>query len=384
MRFALLSHDEHTLAIAEALRILGHEASHIWDAEPLRARLSQLFPRAVWLRDWTLILEAPGIDATIVACGMDPEIRIEQLKRIAQLGGAALVSHPLRPSVLDYFELEMIAAETKAKLVPFCPWRWRPGTSQLREWIADAESSPVGRCEQLVIERAAGERDDANVERSFARDVDLALSLVGDLNSISAMCPRWETIGLANLGVQMTGPAGILVRWSIERPETTAGLRVSLLGPEGKATLMLPDDATADATLQLPSGASTSDELTGDRSTEGALEAFVAALEGEPAWPDWHTAARGLELADSIELSLRKGKTIPLYNTVPSEQGTFKGVMAAAGCFVLFASLGLLLLALVLARFGVPHADKLPYAVAALLLIFLALQTLRFVFPRSP
>jgi len=383
MRFALLGHDEHTLPIAEALHRLGHDVSHIWDAEPCRARLGQLFPRAVRLRDWTVLLESPGIDATVVACGMDPEMRVEQLKRIAQLGGAALVSHPVRQAVLDYFELEMIAAETKAKLVPFCPWRWKPGMHLLREWIADMERSPVGRCEQLVIERAAGERDDANVERYFARDVDLALSLVGDLNSISAMCPRWETIGLANLGVQMTGPAGILVRWSIEPPEISVGLRVSLLGPEGKATLTLPDDATADATLQLPAGATANDELADDRSTEATLEAFVAALRGEPAWPDWHAAARGLELADSIELSLRKGKTIPLYNTVPSEQGTFKGVMAAAGCFMLFASLGLLLLALVLARFGVPHADKLPYAVAALLIIFLALQTLRFVFPRS-
>lgn len=379
MRFALLGHDEHTLSIAEAIRRLGHDVSHVWDAEPLRTRLSQLFPRAAWLSDWTVVLEATGIDATVVACGMDPEVRVEQLKRIAQLGSPALVSHPLHPSVLTFFELEMICAETKARLVPYCSWRWRPGVRQLADWIADGENSPVGQCDQVVIERAAADRGDEAVMRHFARDVDLAMSLVGDLNSLSAMCPRWETIGLANLGVQMSGPANILIRWSIGPLESVEGLKLSLLGPQGKATLTLPDDGAA-GELQTP-GQQVS--LPEDRSTDAAVEAFVDAVQGEVAWPDWHAAARGMELADSIELSLRKGKTIPLYNTQPTEHGTFKGIMAAGGCFLLFASLGLFMLGLLLARFGVPHADKLPYGVAALLIGFLALQTLRFVFPRS-
>ena len=47
------------------------------------------------------------------------------------------------------------------------------------------------------------------------------------------------------------------------------------------------------------------------------------------------------------------------------------------------ASLGLVLLGLLLARFGVRHAEKIPLAVAGLLIAFLLLQSLRFVFPRG-
>ncbi len=384
MRFALLGHDEHSAELIAALVRSGQEVTCIWDAEPHRGRLAQAFPNARWLSSWTTLLESPEIDATIVARGMDEEIRLEQLRLLAQLGSSALVSHPIHRSVLAYFELEMICAETKARLVPYCPWRYRPGVQRLAEWIAEPEDSPVVRCEQLVIERSSTSRDSSTVMTAFVRDVDLAMSLVGDLNSLSAMCPRWETIGLANLGVQMTGPAGILVRWSIGPVETVAGLRISLLGPNGKVTLTLPDDASP-AELQYPVENESRREVLGnDASCEAALRAFVANIPGDRTAPDWHLAARGMELADSIELSLRKGKTIALYNTAPSEQGTFKGVMAAAGCLMLFASLGLILLGLLLARLGVPHADKLPYGVAVLLIAFLLLQSLRFVFPRSP
>jgi hypothetical protein len=379
MQFALLGHDEQTPELIEAAHRAGHEIGVVWDAEPLRPRLNQLFPRAIWPSDWMTFLDFPAVDALIVARGMDDEARAESLRRVAQTGGRALVSHPVNASVLVYFELEMICAETKAQLVPYCPWRWRAGVEQLADWIADADESPVGRCEQLLIERASAKRDAASVNAAFGRDVDLALRLVGDLNSLSAMAPGWEAGTLGNLGVQMTGPLGVSVRWSIGPVESAAGLRVSILGPDGKATLTLPDDGTVGELVIHASGRAEKTPLDDVDACAAALDAFVDEADN---CPDWHAAARGMELADSIEISLRKGKTIPLYNTAPSEQGTFKGIMAAAGCFLLCASLGLFVLGLLLARFGVPHADKIPLAVAGLLIVFLLLQSLRFAFPR--
>lgn len=380
MRFALLGHDPWTPEWIEAVRRGGHEISCIWDAEPLRRRLHEVFPRAAWPADWESFLDFPAVDALLVARGSDDEARAETLRRVAQTGGRALISHPIHASVLIYFELEMICAETKARLVPYCPWRWRAGVAQLSKWIAGVEASPIGRCEQLVLERTSPSREARSVTDEFACDVDLALRLVGDLNSLSAMAPGWEQGQLGNLGVQMTGPAGISVRWSIGPVETVGGLRVSVLGPDGKAALTLPDSGQAGELLVHLGGQTSAIALETTDASERALAAFVSDA---PDCPDWHAAARGMELADSIELSLRKGRTIPLYNTAPSEQGTFKGIMAAAGCFVLVAGLGLILLGLLLARLGVPHANKIPLAVAALLIVFLLLQLLRFAFPRS-
>jgi len=380
MRFALLGYDEWTPGLIEAAHGAGHEITCVWDAEPLRARLNQLFPRAAWPSDWVSFLDFPTVDAVLVARGMDDEARADSLRRVAQTAGGALVSHPLHASVLIYFELEMICAETKARLVPFCPWRWRPGVEEIAAWISDASRSPIGRCEQLVMERTSPLRDTRRVTDAFVRDVDLALRLVGDLNSLSAMAPGWEQGQLGNLGVQMTGPAGISVRWSIGPAERSNGLRLTLIGLDGKATLTLPDDGSPGDLNHSVGGRTESVALEAIDAASLALTAFV---EGAADGPDWHVAARGMELADSIELSLRKGKTIPLYNTAPSEQGTFKGVMAAAGCLLLFVALGSVLLGLLLARFGVPHAEKLPIAVAGLLIVFLLMQSLRFAFPRS-
>lgn len=383
MRFALLGHDEFTAEIAEALRQSGHEVTSIWDAEPLRGKLTQLFPRARWLASWSTLLESPEVDVTVVARGMDDEARADQLRRLAQTGATTLVSHPLHPSVLIYFELEMICAESKARLVPYCPWRWQPGVERLAEWIADDEESPVGACEQLVIERAAAARDTESVTRLFVRDVDLAMRLVGDLNSLSAMAPGWETGGLGNLGVQMTGPAGISVRWSISPVESAPGVRVSVIGADGKATLTIPDSSQSTELQVRAGGQSQSEKFATDDLASDALRDLVD-LEGEPSVsPNWHLAARGMELADSIEISLRKGKTIPLYNTAPSEQGTFKGIMAAAGCFLLFASLAMVMIGVLLGQFGFRIANKIPFAIAAILIAFLLLQSLRFAFPRS-
>lgn len=380
MRFALLGYDEWTPALVEAAHRAGHEITCVWDAEPLRARLNQLYPRAAWPSDWVSFLDFPTVDAVLVARGMDDEARADSLRRVAQTAGAALVSHPLHASVLIYFELEMICAETKARLMPFCPWRWRAGVAQIAEWISDANSSPIGRCEQLLMERTSPLRDTRRVTDAFVRDVDLALHVVGDLNSLSAMAPGWEQGQLGNLGVQMTGPAGISVRWSIGPVEATAGLRITLVGPNGKAALTLPDDG---ATGELTTNGSGGTERVALETVDAVAQALAAFVDAASDAPDWHVAARGMELADSIEISLRKGKTIPLYNTSPSEQGTFKGVMAAAGCLLLFVALGSVLLGLLLARFGVPHAEKLPIAVAGLLIVFLLMQSLRFAFPRS-
>ncbi len=160
-------------------------------------------------------------------------------------------------------------------------------------------------------------------------------------------------------------------------------MRLTYIGAAGKATLTVPDDGSPGELFVQVQGESRPEPLGATNAIDAALADLLRKVGSDVHSPTWKTAARGMELADSIELSLRKGKTIPLYNTAPSEQGTFKGVMAAMGCFLMFASLGLVLLGLLLARFGVPYADKIPIAVAALLIVFLSLQTLRFVFPRS-
>ena len=96
----------------------------------------------------------------------------------------------------------------------------------------------------------------------------------------------------------------------------------------------------------------------------------------------WEHACRGVELADTIEMSSRRGKTIQLFHEEHSEASTFKSVMAAGGCLSILAILALIPFIAVADRVFVGLGTRLgmrnlPWiAVAAVLLLFLLAQAL--------
>jgi hypothetical protein len=73
------------------------------------------------------------------------------------------------------------------------------------------------------------------------------------------------------------------------------------------------------------------------------LELFSCALDdvGQRQKLDdlWENACRANEIADSVEISLKKRRAIELYDEEISEHSTFKVVMAAGGCLILLGIL---------------------------------------------
>jgi hypothetical protein len=88
-----------------------------------------------------------------------------------------------------------------------------------------------------------------------------------------------------------------------------------------------------------------------------------------------------MELADAVEHSLQRGRTIELHYDTPSEHSTFKGIMSGVGCLLLIVGLVVLVIATTAVNAGVPLADYWPYLLLAVLVAFLLLQSLRLVFP---
>jgi hypothetical protein len=121
------------------------------------------------------------------------------------------------------------------------------------------------------------------------------------------------------------------------------------------------------------------------------LANLESAVAGEAFSPTWLDAARAADAADMVEVSLRRSRTIDLYNETYSEQGTFKGVMGIAGCGLILLALFTLLGAAIgqkTARFlgwdGVAAAfGHWHYALLAVLVAFLLLQLLRFAVPAA-
>ena len=95
-----------------------------------------------------------------------------------------------------------------------------------------------------------------------------------------------------------------------------------------------------------------------------------------------------MEIAEAAAESLRRRRTIEIHQQDRSEQQTFKGVMAAGGCLLLLGVLAMLPVTVLMDGFGATVRDNpwwrlWPVCLLSPIVLFLALQILWRVFPRS-
>src|SRR5262249_16458675 len=92
-----------------------------------------------------------------------------------------------------------------------------------------------------------------------------------------------------------------------------------------------------------------------------------------PVYPSWQDEIRILEIEDAARRSISHHRTVSLEFPEATEEAGFKGTMTLVGCGLLWS----LILLLVLSRW-VPW---LGWIVIPLIIVFLALQLLRWVVP---
>ncbi len=367
LRIALLGIDGTTACVVRAIlqskrfELVGAcEAEDCSDhaaAEMFRPFLGRLR----LLDAWESLLDTEQIDAVVVARAADEDRRAEQLRKLIQAGTPLLASHPVFDSMLVYYELDMIRRETDCTVLPYLPLRHHPALQQLAEIARQGVGSPIGKVEQIVVQRCITQPTKVGVVSQFARDVDLIRSIVGDLTRLGGMAGAGPDGGYSGLGLQMSGPSGVVARWSVDPIESAEGASVSLLGAGGKAVVSISaDDApwTLDLTV---TGSTSRQEFPGWDPAATALDQFEAAIEGRLATPDWVDASRSVELAETIDRSLKKSRTIELYYEDYTEEGTFKGTMTSLGCGLLLLGMFLLAVVGIAEQMGVPFLRGWPY-----------------------
>lgn len=382
MKLALLGDDDETLQAARAVAVSG-EIALVWICDcrdDAAAELLRFAPTAKRTDDWESLVSGQIVDAVLVGRADDQERRADQLRKLVQAGVAAVVVHPAVDSMLVYYELEMIREQAAGRLVPLLTARKLPAVEHALELLSDASDLAIGPVEQLSLEREMADRSQTAVRRQLARDVDLVQVFAGELNQVSALAPAEGERAYANLSVQWAGPAGAVARWSVGPVMQRSGGRLSLVGRAGKLVIEMPDQGDWTVT-QWRQGTESSRGFAATDAELAMLRQIREVNGPTPAMPSWVEAARTLELADAVERSLAKGRTITLYDEDYSEQHTFKGKMAAAGCSLLMVSLALLLCGAAAAQMGLPLAGYTPWLIAFLLGAFLLLQTLGLVFP---
>jgi predicted dehydrogenase len=399
MRLALLGVDDEMLAVAAAAIRAEHKIILV-DVTASRAKeAAALAPSARLIDDADAMLDNQSVDAVLVSADQ-PAARIDQLRRLIQVGMPVFVSHPISLSMLDCYELDMIRAETSSVVFAYLPARWHPAAVKLGGLIDGEPSSPIGAVEQIVCERFLADRSRGAVLKQFARDADLLQYLAGDATKLHALGSSMAAAGAnpyANLTVQLTTAEGLVARWSVAPVETASGARISLVGSAGKAILWMPD---ADEPWQLElrtlkenSAIEYPDWNAAAEALENLSLALEHELEHEETDSNWPEAARTVELAETIDRSLAKGRTIDLHNEQFSEVGTFKGTMASVGCALLIVGLIVVLAVAVLRAIAVQagwnwlaaQLDAWPYLLLAVCGLYLLLQLLVFIGrPREP
>jgi hypothetical protein len=380
MNFALLGSDYESISLATAAVAQGHRI--VWCGDTAWARGQYELP---WLpaedqaERWEVLLDDNYCDAVIVGRGdTPPALRGEQTSLLAKNSIALLATFPLVDSVLTYYEIDMAQQESGALVRHFNPAvQQQPIVEQCGQWIL-AGHPQLGAIEQLVWERPLADRSREQVLWHFARDVQLLSQVAGRLNRLGALGSPDEQATYAGLSVQMLGQQKLPVRWSVGPVDGAEQPRLSLIAEQGKFSVQFDDSGRVVQTELNHAGQKETAKLEPVDPAALAVTGLVEALENRDVnRSTWSDALRAMELTDTIEISLRRGRMIDVHPQQLTEELSFRGMMSAVGCGVLLILPPLLLLLGWLGDLlGLPVARYWSHGLLALLAVFLLVQLL--------
>ncbi|MEM9352096.1 MAG: hypothetical protein AAGA92_03705, partial [Planctomycetota bacterium] len=300
-----------------------------------------------------------------------------QAAQLAKNGVPLLACFPLVDEVLTHHEIDMARADGRAPLQTFNPILENPAAIELcRGWIRDGHPE-LGAIELVTFERSLDEKAPEVVVRHFARDSQLLEAVANPVNRLSAHGADEAGSNYHALSVQLVGKANLPVRWSVVPREGGAEARLTLVGERGRAAVEFDAEGRAVQLVQ-PSG-TTALEAPARDAASAAIARFAAAIQAPHSGDasNWPEAVHAMELADTIEISLRRGRMIEVHDQQLSEDLAFRGTMSALGCGVLLLLPPVLVLVgWVMGLVGLPVARYWPHVLLVLLALFLSLQAI--------
>jgi myo-inositol 2-dehydrogenase/D-chiro-inositol 1-dehydrogenase len=217
----------------------------------------------------------------------------------------------------------------------------------------------------------------------FPRAVDVVRALLGEVEALTATGDPPGAEPSLELVVQLR--AALARRAEVRVwPGTELLWRVSLLGDE--ASLTLECDPLFEQPARLIKRGTASSEQRDSLESWNPHDAIFAVLAASAARrarpevpsPNLHDATRAMELSEATARSLRRGRTVDMYYEAITEEANFKSVMTSTGCVILLVALAILPLALAGPALGWSWTIFIAYLIPPVLVIFVAMQVLRF------
>lgn len=347
------------LVEADQFQIVGW-----FDSEACHSQLRELFPSGRLIRDQEDFERAAANTLVVAANGGDLAQRETALRNMARDSVPLLLIQPACSAIFAA-ELDMIQRDTGAPMIPLHLDSLHPSIRFLshvtRTWD---QSSPIGKLEQIVMERAAQERSDDTVRAFLAKDALLLRRLIGNFEQVSGLKAGSDK-SLANLSIHLTGQCPAMTKWSVGPVIDTEGATISLIGNEGRISLAMPTEGE----WSLSTTAEPNDFLNDVPTTHDAIaalgEQIQSGLDSSPVTPTWEDAYRAIDLADNASESVRRGKTLRISNAQLTEEDTFKSMMAAGGCLIILILPFLLLLISLVDGLQIPYSKTVSVVATA-------------------
>jgi hypothetical protein len=410
MKLALIGADNEALELLRwAVSGGGHALVSAFDVAGRATDVQAIAPHVRLNEHWESLVLGSAVDAVIVAragAGLtaatgipDDERRAEQLRKLAQAAVPMLVICPACEAIVG-FEIEMIRRDVCGIIIPYIPGENHPGIAALENLASWGQTSPLGAVEQITFECEQADRSRPSVLLRFARNVTLLRHLIGTVRSLTASGPS-PTVGrdplgpkpkelasLANLNVHVAGDEGLAARWSMAPPVDRDQGRLTVVGQRGRLVLHMP---AHEAWRLEATGNVTPPALTGHDEFTRLFWQLDHALSSPEEFYDkasWLGACRDQEVAEAVDRSLARGRTIELFGEEHTEEDSFKGVMAVGGCLLLSMALLVVFVATVVEGLRLPLRDWMiwkywPIYLLVPVVVFLLLQLLQFAVKRE-
>ncbi|MFL5243177.1 MAG: Gfo/Idh/MocA family oxidoreductase [Gemmataceae bacterium] len=401
MRFALLGNHPDGLEMACCLVESGRHELGAYTSSSLTAVISaRCGSAAKIITDLEEILADPAIEAIIVASG--PANRAAHLRRSLQSERHVLCVHPPDPSPDLAHEAAMIQGDTGRVLLPLLYEALHPSIGRLTEllrsgkaWLGDLKATTLRINDTGEILTAAGPKE----HRLSLPGWHILRKLNGEVAELAAFAAREEMTAQDPLLITGRFQRGPLFEASFLPFQARPLSKLSLWGSQGHIELLFPLGQSGPAFL-------TWNESTGKDLEEAweswdpwpamvdvferAVKEFESRSTKDPALGlgnsddagrsdqlavSWQDTVRSLELDDAAVRSVERRRFSSLEYPEATEEVGFKGTMTLAGCGLIWA----ILIVVILARW----IPELGWAIVPLLGIFLVLQLLRRLIPRS-
>lgn len=409
MKLALIGADDESLALVHwAVSQGGHALISAFDITDRASEIQAIAPAVRLQEDWESLVLGSAVDAVVIAragAGLaaqtgipDDERRAEQLRKLAQAAVPMLVFCPAGEAIVG-FEIEMIRRDARGVIVPVVHAWWDSRTDWLYDFLVAGEQSRIGKIEQVVFDRQQVDRSRPAVLVALARDVGVLRSLLGEIRSVSATGPAAalgrdplgpkpkELPSLANLSVHLGGAWEPTVRWTIGPLAGCEGATLTLVGERGRVVLRMPAAGAWSAEVLGENRPLVS--LKESTTATGLMSRLTEAIaKPEVAHEQWLNACRDQEVAEAVDRSLARGRTIELFGEEHTEEDSFKGVMAVGGCLLLLMALLVVFVATIVEGLRLPMRDWVvwkywPIYLLVPVVVFLLLQLLQLAIKRD-